>query len=281
MNVGSGRAKLWIVGATHRGRPKGQRRQSPFLQRSKAYAFRCTKNGSGLQKACIMIEGRILLFGDDAKIARGLKQTLGKRDFTLFHVKENTGAEEKILELEPELIILNFTSSPEDNFRICQDIKQGRSAAHIPVIIISNISRKKELIRALEIGADDCLSKPLDFDIFLARLRAILRRISYREEPEEIFRCKDIVINLTTRTLLIKEKPVKLTPKEFALLYVLMKKKGRVLDRRYLMKSVWDEKYLGDPRTINKHIETLRKKLGSGASRHIETVEKVGYMFRA
>ena len=80
---------------------------------------------------------------------------------------------------------------------------------------------------------------------------------------------------------MVKNKPVKLTPKEFALLYVLMKKKGRALDRSYLMKSVWDEKYMGDPRTINKHIETLRKKLGPEAKRQIETVAGIGYMLRA
>jgi len=228
-----------------------------------------------------MIEGRILLFGNDAKVARGLKKALEKKAFTLYEVKEKTGVEEKILEIEPELIILNFISSPEDNFKICEQIKQDRSFRNIPVVIISNISKKKELIRALEIGADDYLARPLHFDIFLARLRAILRRISYREEPEEILRCKDIEINLTTRTLLVKAKPIKLTPKEFALLYTLMKKRGRALERRYLMKSVWEEKYLGDPRTINKHIETLRKKLGPESGRHIETIEKVGYMFRA
>lgn len=228
-----------------------------------------------------MVEGRILLFGNDPKIAQGLKKTLEKKAFTLYQVKGKTGVKEKVLEFEPELIILNFISLPEDNFKICEQLKQDKSFRNIPVVIISNISRKKEIIKALEIGADDYLARPIDFDIFLARLRAILRRISYREEPEEILRCKDIVINLTTRTLLVKEKPVKLTPKEFALLYTLMKKRGRALERRYLMKSVWDEKYLGDPRTINKHIETLRKKLGPGASRHIKTVEKVGYMFRA
>ncbi len=230
-----------------------------------------------------MIEGRILLFSDDSKTARGISKTLEKRAFTLFEFREKFSVQGKIQEIQPELIILNLTSSPEDNFRICKDIKQGRNSAHIPVIIISSISQnqKKDLIRALEIGADDYLPRPLDFDIFSARLRAILRRISYREEPEEVLSCKDIVINLTTRTLLVNEKPVKLTPKEFALLYTLMKKKSKALERRYLMKSVWDEKYLGDPRTINKHIETLRKKLGPVASRHIETVEGVGYIFRA
>ena len=228
-----------------------------------------------------MIEGRILLFGDDAKIAQGLRKTLEKKAFALHQVKEKVEVKDKILEIEPELIILNFISSSEDNFKICKEIKKDRSFRNIPVVIVSNVSKKKNLIRALEIGADDCLSKPIDFNIFLARLRAILRRISYREEPEEILKCKDIVINLTTRTLMVKNKPVKLTPKEFALLYVLMKKKGRALDRRYLMKSVWDEKYLGDPRTINKHIETLRKKLGPEAKRQIETVQGVGYIFRA
>ena len=125
-----------------------------------------------------MIEGRILLFGNDANIARGLKKTLEKRAFALYQVKEKASVKEKILELEPELIILNFTSSHEDNFKICEDIKQDRNFRHIPVVIISNISKKKNLIRALEIGADECLTSPLDFDIFLARLRAILRRIS-------------------------------------------------------------------------------------------------------
>jgi len=227
-----------------------------------------------------MIEGRILLFGDDAKTAQGLKKTLEKRAFALHQVQENIGVEEKILEFEPQLVILNFTSSPEDNFKICQDIKKSRNFENIPVIIVTKISQKKELIKALEIGADECLAQPIDFDIFLARLRAILRRISYREEPEQILRCGDIEINLTNRTLLVNEKPIKLTPKEFALLYTLMKKKGRALDRRYLMKSVWDVEYLGDPRTINKHIETLRKKLGPKAGQHIQTVEKLGYIFR-
>jgi len=227
-----------------------------------------------------LIEGRILLFGDDPKTAQGLKKTLGRRAFTLYQVKEEMSVGEKILEFEPELIILNFTSSPEDNFKICQTIKKNRNFGKIPVVIISKISRKNEIIRALEMGADDYIPRPLDFDIFLARLRAILRRISYREEPEEILRFKDIEINLTARTLLVNEKPVKLTPKEFALLYILMKKRGKALDRRYLMKSVWDEKYLGDPRTINKHIETLRKKLGPEASRHIQTIAGIGYIFR-
>jgi len=228
-----------------------------------------------------MIEGRILLFGDDAKIAQGLKNTLEKRAFSLHQVQENIGIEEKILEFEPQLVILNFTSAPEDNFKICQNIKKSRNFGNIPVIIITKISGKKELIRALEIGAEECLAQPVDLDIFLARLRAILRRISYREEPEEILTCKDIVINSTTRTVLVKDDSVKLTPKEFALLYTLMKKKGKALERKYLMKSVWEENYLGDPRTINKHIETLRKKLGPEAGQHIETVEKVGYIFRA
>lgn len=228
-----------------------------------------------------MIEGRILLFGDDPKTTQGLKKTLEKEAFTFSQVKEKVDVRKRILEFEPELIILNFMPSSEDSFRICEEIKQNRNFRHIPVIIITNISRKRELIRALEIGADDCLARPFDFDIFLARLKAILRRISYREEPEEILRCKDIIINLTTRTILVKDRPVRLTPKEFALLYILMKKRGKALERRYLMKSVWDEQYLGDPRTINKHIETLRKKLGPETSRHIETVERVGYMFRA
>jgi len=227
-----------------------------------------------------MIEGRILLFGDDPKTALGLKKILEKEAFTFSQVEEKGRVKKRITDFEPELIILNFVSSSEDSFKICEEIKKDRNLSNIPVVIIKNISRKKDLIRALDIGADDCLASPLDYDIFLARLKAILRRISYREEPEEVLECDDVVVNLSARTLLVKKKPVKLTPKEFALLYILMKKRGKALERRYLMKSVWEAEYLGDPRTINKHIETLRKKLGPEASQHIETVQGVGYIFR-
>jgi DNA-binding response OmpR family regulator len=152
-----------------------------------------------------MIEGRILLFGDNPKTTRRLKKTLEKETFTFFYVKEKIDVGRRILEFEPELIILNFSSSPEDNYKICQEIKKDKEFKNIPVIIITNNS-KRELITALEIGADDCLAEPIDYDIFLARVRAILRRISYREEPEEILWCKDIVTNLTTKTFQTVER---------------------------------------------------------------------------
>jgi len=88
-----------------------------------------------------LIEGRILLFGNDPKIARGLKKTLEKRAFTLYQVKGKVSVKEKILGIEPELIILNYASYPEDNFKVCEQIKRDKSLRNIPVVIISNVSR--------------------------------------------------------------------------------------------------------------------------------------------
>jgi two-component system alkaline phosphatase synthesis response regulator PhoP len=228
----------------------------------------------------ILTKEKILLLGDDPVTARGLNRVAKKQHFILYYVKECRNIK-KVEELNPKLIILDFSPSHATNsLNICKQLKKTRHLKHIPVIILNKgLTRSRDIVRALETGAEDCLIKPLGTNLLLAKIKAILRRMRYQEEPEEILKYKNLItLNLTTHTVWVKNRQTKLTPKEFALLYFLMKRKGKILKRKFLMEHIWEQKYFGDTRTVNKHIETLRKKLGP-ASKCIQTIERVGYRF--
>lgn len=119
----------------------------------------------------------------------------------------------------------------------------------------------------------------MDIALFIARIGVILRRRIFQEEPEEILKSKNIVLNLTAHTILVNNKSVKLAPMEFALLYFLMKRKGRVLSRKTLMENVWEQKYFCEMRTVDIHVQSLRRKLGT-AGKNVQAVEGIGYKFK-
>jgi DNA-binding response OmpR family regulator len=222
---------------------------------------------------------KILLLGDDPVTARSLKRTAGKQHFITHFLKDH-GNTNKISEFGPKLIVLDFNPVHTDNLKICSILKKNKRLSHIPVIILNKeFTKTRHIIRALETGAEDYLIKPLDINLLLAKIRAVLRRLRFQEEPEEILKHDNLIIlNITAHTACVNKKPVKLTPKEFALLYFLMRKKGEILKRKVLMEHIWEHRYFGDVRTVNKHIETLRKKLGP-AKHYIQTIEGVGYRF--
>jgi DNA-binding response OmpR family regulator len=196
-------------------------------------------------------------------------------------IKEPINIAKQVWELSPQLVILDFSQSNIDSLKLCRVLKRDRRVSHIPVIILSSKDTKsKDIIKGLEVGAEDYIFKPLDIGLFLARLNVILRKRIYREEPEEILKSRNIVLNLTAHTVSVNNKPVKLTPKEFALLYFLMKRKGKALGRRTLIRNVWEYKYFGNMRTLNNHIQTLRKKLGP-AGKNIESVKGIGYKLKS
>jgi len=109
-------------------------------------------------------------------------------------------------------------------------------------------------------------------------VKALIRRVNLDEEPERILKVDDILIDLDRHEVKIKNRLVKLSPKEFDLLFILIKKKGKVLSRSFLTESVWGYEYFGTTRTVDMTIGHLRDKIGSHAKR-IETIEKIGYKF--
>lgn len=225
----------------------------------------------------VLGKDKILLFGDDIVTARILGKVLKKQGYVFNRIKDPSNIARRVWEFNPKLVILDYSLSGIDNLELCENLKRDRRTNHIPVVILSREHTKtKDIVKGLRAGAEDYLPKPLNTELLLTKIMVILRRRIYREEPEEILKSRGIVLNLTTHEVSVNNRHIRLTPKEFALLYFLMKRKGQVLSRRTLMKDVWEREYFGDMNTVNIHVCALRRKLGS-AGKYIEPVEGIGY----
>lgn len=177
----------------------------------------------------------------------------------------------------PDIFLIE-ASTTEQNLRILRLIKRNVKLNHASLVVLGESENKtKDVITFLNSGADEFLTRPLSMEYLLAKMNALLRRARIDKKPEEVLKFKSLVLYPTSHIAKIGDKSINLTPKEFALLYFLVKRKGEALSRKILLENVWQHSWTGDPRTLNKHIETLRKKLGSKLGSCIEAVPGVGY----
>jgi two-component system alkaline phosphatase synthesis response regulator PhoP len=162
---------------------------------------------------------------------------------------------------------------------VCKELKKNAKTASIPIIMLTAKSQESDKIVGLELGADDYVTKPFSPRELIARIKAVLRRVREKNAPsDEILRIGDLAIDLIKIQVTLKGKPIELTAKEFELLKALVMSKGRVLSRDHLLNSIWgiEESLEIQTRTVDVHIQTLRKKL-KAAAKHIVTVKNYGY----
>jgi len=227
---------------------------------------------------------KILSFSQDKRLIGSLTSYFkGLNHYEYLNILREDEIESNILTFTPDFVLLDCDQyGAKDILRNCKNIINNRKSYKFSILMISNKYRdRSSIIAGLSVGADEYFIKPVDMELFFAKLRAILRRATINKAPENIISHKSIKMNLTYRKLYVNNKEIALTPKEFALLYVLISDKDNVIKREVLMERVWGQEYLGDPRTINKHIETLRKKMGSPTKKHIVTVEGSGYKYQS
>ena len=229
----------------------------------------------------VLSKNRVLLFGGDVDLARKLGKVFKNRGLVFRREKETRGVEHFIREFSPSLILADC-GALSASIKLCDAVKCSKNFRHLPVIILEKkeSSSDKNIIKSLSAGAEDYITRPLDMELFIARIAVILRRMLFSSEPEEVIEASGISVNLTKHTVEVSSRAVKLTPKEFALLYFLMKRKGGVLTRNALMQNIWERKYFPNMRTIDIHVQSLRKKLGD-SGKHIKAVEGIGYKFEA
>ena len=229
----------------------------------------------------VLSKSRILLFGGDALLARQLGKVLKNRGFVFRREKETNRVEYFIREFSPSLILADC-GVLSASIKLCAAVKLSKNFGHLPVIILEKeeCTSSRSIIKSLSAGAEDYITSPLDTELFIARIAVILRRMLFISGPEEVIKSSGISVNLTKHTVEAASRAVKLAPKEFALLYFLMKRKGRVLTRNALMQNIWERKYFPNMRTIDIHVQSLRKKLGD-SGKHIKAVEGIGYKFEA
>ena len=167
-----------------------------------------------------------------------------------------------------DLIVLDIMLPKLDGFQVLQEIKGT------PTIFLTAKKSVDDRIKGLFMGADDYLTKPFEMLELVARVEAVLRRTKKNEE-EDVFVIDDMKIEYQSKRLFFRNQPVECTPKEFELMEVLIKNRNIALSREKLLELVWGYEYIGETRTVDVHIQKLRKKLG--LENRIVTVYKTGY----
>lgn len=176
---------------------------------------------------------------------------------------------------KPKLILLDIMLPGEDGISILKKLKAQSTTADIPVIMATAKGTEYDKVIGLDLGADDYLAKPFGMMEMVSRVKAVLRR-AYKDEKTEIVAVGKLTLNPQTHTVKADGEKIILTLKEFELLHKFMRHPGRVYSREQLLSDIWGADYVGETRTVDVHIGTLRTKLGE-CGEYIDTVRGVGY----
>ena len=179
----------------------------------------------------------------------------------------------------PELIVLDIMMPGDDGITILKKLRANPSTKNIPIIMATAKGTEMDMITGLDMGADDYLVKPFGIMTLVSRIRAVLRRCG-RQQAEKILSVHGIVMDTESHNVRVSGREVELTKKEFAILRLFLRSPGKVYTRENLMSEVWGADYVGESRTVDMHIKTLRQKLGE-ASSCIRTVVGIGYRMEA
>lgn len=225
---------------------------------------------------------KILIVEDEKDIIKMLDYNLKKEGFKVIDARDGEDALDLAMREYPDLILLDLMLPGIDGLEVCKSLKKETKTASIPIIMLTAKSQESDKVVGLELGADDYISKPFSPRELIARIKAVLRRVTEKEKLPEIFQAGDLRIDFARISVTVKGKAVTLTAKEFELLKTLLKAKGRVLSRDYLLDTIWgfDHAMEIQTRTVDVHIRTLRKKLKSESGK-IVTVKNYGYRFEA
>mgnify|MGYP001107205904 FL=1 len=212
---------------------------------------------------------------DDDAIRELMMYTLQSAGFEARGFTGGDGFFEALQEKKPELVMLDIMLPGEDGISILKRLRAQTETSDIPVIMATAKGTEYDRVIGLDLGADDYLSKPFGMMEMLARIRAVLRR-SDRGKTPALLRAGELELNTETYVVSVKGERVQLTLKEYKLLHTFMENTGRVYTRDQLLEMVWGADYIGETRTVDVHIGTLRMKLGECGD-YIETVRGVGY----
>lgn len=211
---------------------------------------------------------RILVVEDEMLIANMVKMCLGKNGYSCEIASDGISATKKIEQKRYDLILLDIMLPDIDGYDLIHYINQFQ----IPVIFVTAKTSVNDRVKGLKLGAEDYISKPFDLEELLARIETVLRRY---HKIDRLYELGHIKIDTLYRTVFLDNAPVSLTAKEYDLLLFLFRNKNIALYRETIYEQVWQEPYFENTRTIDLHIQRLKKKLGLGKA--IETIYKVGY----
>ena len=221
----------------------------------------------------------IYLVEDDSNIRDFVLYALNGQNFEAQGFEKPSQFFAALEKQKPDLVLLDLMLPEEDGLSVLQKLRASAATKRLPVIILSARDTEFDKVLGLDAGADDYLPKPFGMLELFSRIRAVLRRSDHLLAAQEL-RAGDLRVQPERRRVLIEDQEITLTHKECELLSLMMTNPGLVLSRGQIQDRVWGMEYLGETRTVDVHIRTLRQKLGI-CGEWIETVRGVGYRFSA
>lgn len=222
-----------------------------------------------------MASEMILLVDDEANILQLSRIYLEREGFTVQAVENGLDALKSVANSRPDLVVLDIMLPGLDGFEICRRIRT--SDALLPIIMLTARDEDIDKILGLELGADDYMTKPFNPRELVARVKAILRRISsHSPETGSIIRLNDVEIDPSKREVKVHDQIITLRTQEFEVLLTLAQHIGQVLTREQLLKLAWGFDFAGQTRTVDMHVAQIRRRL-IGSTIRIETITGVGY----
>ncbi|WP_310803757.1 response regulator transcription factor [Clostridium botulinum] len=222
------------------------------------------------------MEERILVVDDEKSIADLITYAFKREGYNVETAYNGEEALYKIKKFNPHILIVDVMMPKINGFEVCRKLDNREKLGIVMLTAKSDIVDK---VLGLELGADDYITKPFDIREVIARVKSLVRRLNKNtnESQDTHIQIKDLKVMLKQRKVLIKEEKLELTPKEFDLLALLLTHLERVYTREELLDLIWGMEYIGGTRTVDIHIQRLRKKLNKPYENIIQTVYRVGY----
>ena len=225
-----------------------------------------------------MVRERLTLVEDDPDLAASLTLALERDGFKVSRFATGREGLEGILESPPDLVLLDLNLPDLDGLGVCREIRGTAAVSDLPIIILTARVTESDRVLGLDLGADDYITKPFSLRELKSRIRALLRRRSLDGGvPEDQYEDSRLSISRGAMEVVLEGRPVRLTMREFELLWYLVTTRPRVASRESILERVWGLSAEVETRTVDVHIRALRKKLGPEV---VETVIGAGYRFR-
>jgi len=231
-----------------------------------------------------MPENSILVVEDDKTLLEVLRYNLEKEGYNVVTASDGSQGVETARNMKPDFIILDIMLPKMSGFEVCRILRKEMST---PILMLTARDDEIDKVVGLDLGADDYITKPFKMRELLARIRAIIRRVTpVEQQPENVeslLKIGDIEIDISRHKVKFKSSEINLPLKEFDLLVFLTKNKGIVFNREQLLEKVWGYDYPGDTRTVDVHIQWLRTKIEDNPRepKRLVTVRGVGYKLEA
>lgn len=227
-----------------------------------------------------LMNRKVLVVDDESSIVSAIAYALRREGYEVETANDGEEALEKVALFHPQVMILDVMMPKLDGYGVCRRLEDRED---IGIILLTVKNELVDKIVGLEMGADDYMTKPFEIRELLARVKALMRRVEKSSTPPQDDSKSQAIVNGTLRihvahrTVAVGEEKLDLTPKEFDLLTILMSNPERVYTRDDLLDRVWGMEYAGGTRTVDIHIQRLRKKIGDTDQQMLQTVYGIGY----